>query len=190
MPSPYVATPRGSDFMDPGALVSRAGVMQGMRIADFGVGHGYVTLEIAKKVGTVGADAKVYAVDIRQVALDETETRARMAGITTIQTVWADLEVLGSTKIPDGSVDMVFIVTTVNQVDRLDPLYGEAHRITKTGGTIIVVDWKPEGSRLGPPQKHRWTKEECINASLPFHWTLADSWDPDTYHFALHFKKE
>lgn len=123
-----------------------------MRVADLGCGSGYMSFAAARLVGERGA---VYAVDVQKAVLEQIKREARAENILNIQTVWADLEVAGSTKIPSQSVDAALLVNVLYQIKDKKPLFAEARRLLKPGGVCLVVDWKQGDTSIGPPAEKR-----------------------------------
>src|SRR2546425_529824 len=90
-------------FLDVDRVVGVLGVTPGQKVVDLGCGSGYFVMGLAKAVGPSGV---VIAVDVMQEALESVHTRSEAMGLKNVQTVRADLEVLGGTKIPEGSQDL------------------------------------------------------------------------------------
>src|SRR6185369_16783607 len=99
-------------FLDPDAVVGEFAIVPGMRIADFGCGAGHVGILAAQKTGK---DGFVVAVDIMEDKLDSFRARAKASGLENVETKRANLEVLGSTGLPDGSQDMVILINILFQ---------------------------------------------------------------------------
>ncbi|HZZ99287.1 MAG TPA: class I SAM-dependent methyltransferase, partial [Candidatus Paceibacterota bacterium] len=93
-------------FLNPEEVIRDFGIAPGMIIADFGCGAGHIGILAAQAVGENG---KVTAVDIMEDKLDSIRVRAKASGLNNIETVRANLEVLGSSGLPDNSQDMVIL---------------------------------------------------------------------------------
>src|SRR3989338_1534227 len=91
-------------FMNPEKIAAEFGIKEGMMIADFGSGAGYFTILLGQRVGTSG---KVSALDIQESALDNVRVKARAIGLENVETIRANLEVLGSSGLADNSQDIV-----------------------------------------------------------------------------------
>ena len=95
-------------FISPETSVREANLGPGMIVADFGCGSGHITILMAEQVGGKNRDqGKVYAVDVMEQPLEFVRSRATSEMLTNIETVRANLEVIGSTKIPPESVELV-----------------------------------------------------------------------------------
>ncbi len=176
-----------NSFLNPSRIVESLPFEEGMQIAEFGSGTGMFSLAIAQKVGR---DGKVYALDVQKETLEALGAKARAEGIFNIETVWADLEKQGSTKIPDGALDMVFLPNILFQSQKKAEILKEAHRITKQGGTVVIIDWIPGkeifGTSMGWLETPEKMQDIAKNAGLTFADVLQTG---SAYHYGLLFKK-
>lgn len=181
--------PSGNSLIDPLRIFTQAEVGFGQTVADLGVGGaGYFALQAAKIVGERG---RVYGVDIQKSALSNLESRARMAGIHNIITVWSNLEIVGAAKkIANQSIDTALIINVLFQSrDKKDRILAEAYRMLKSGGMLVVVDWKRAGSPLGPTHELRVHAEDIERMATAAGFEMTKRFEPGDYHFGLLFKK-
>lgn len=136
-----------SDFINHDAIVSHFALRRGMTVADFGCGAGYFSIPMSKWLNNTG---KVYAVDVLTTALEFIESQAKLFGLVNVETVRANIETLGATKIPDQSVDLVLIANVLFQCSDPDGVLREAKRVLVPHGHIVIIDWVPEKFFLGP----------------------------------------
>lgn len=134
-------------FLDPREAVKEFGVKEGMTVADFGSGAGHFVLALAPLVGRSGL---VYAVDIREEALEVTRGYATIQGALHIRTVRADLERQNGSGLGDASVDIVLCSNILHQVEDASAVLREARRVLKPHGTLIVLEW--DGASSMAPQ--------------------------------------
>ena len=173
-------------FINPDAILEQLGMQQGMIVADLGCGAGYKTISSAK---IVGASGMVFAVDIQRHLLDNIASKAKIEGFSNIKTVWADLEVVGSTRIAEDSCDMVIIANTLYQSRQPEKIMEEAKRIAKPMGEIVVIDWKSVHIPLGPALANRITKERVLEIAEQLNLTLDQDFIPSEFHYGLTFSK-
>lgn len=129
-------------------LFQKAGLREGMHLADLGCGRtGNIVFPAAKTVGNLGI---VYAVDILKDVLENIQKRAASDGFTNIHTVWADIEKTGKIAIPSASLDVVFLVNTLVQSNDRHAMLEEAARLLNDKARIVVVDWAKSGLPFGP----------------------------------------
>ena len=136
------------NFLNPEKISKEFGIKEGMSIADFGCGTGYFTIIIAQKLGK---DGKVYALDIQESALDSVITMARSANLKNVETVRANLEILGGSRLQNNSQDMVMLHNMLFQSNKKEEIIREATRILKDNGQVVIIEWKKGISGLGPP---------------------------------------
>lgn len=172
---------------DPLAILKSVGVGPTTRVADFGCGHGHFVFPAAKLVGERGS---VFAIDLQHELLLAIESRAKTEGLMNIKTIWADLEKIGSTKIPDESVDIVLLVN--NHIDSMaqQKMLREAVRIAKSGGAILIIDWLGGNTiPLAPAVTERVAKEAAIVNAQGAGLFFVDEFSPSRYHYGLIFHK-
>lgn len=104
----------------------------GEAVLDIGCGPGYLTLDMAERVGTSG---RVVGVDTSQPMLDV--AAARCAAHARIELRAADATAL---PYPDSSFDAVAAVQVYLFVPALDHALTELARVLKPGGRAVVVD--------------------------------------------------
>lgn len=173
--------------LDPLAVLQHVGVSSGMKIADFGCGHGHFIYPAAQLVGPRGS---VYAVDLQHELLHALESQAKSQGIINVRTVWADLEKFSSTKIPNGIIDVVLLVN--NHVDAATQakFLREAVRILKRGGTVVLIDWLGGNTvPFAPAIVEQVSKETALVQAAALGLTLVDEFRPGRYHYGLRLQK-
>lgn len=180
------ATVKTKAFLDPAKIFQEVGVQQGAVVADFGCGSGYIALPLARFVTERG---KVFAIDIMKDALSLVHDKALQQGSRNMQTVWADLEVAGGTKITPASLDMVFLKDNYFQLEKPAEVLKEASRVLKKGGKLIVIDWKKGQGPVGPPDELRKDEAEVVSQVQASGLKQVGTFDVDTYHYGYIFQK-
>src|SRR3989344_4491567 len=136
-------------FSDPRHIVNNLHIPEGAKVADFGSGSGYFTLLIAKMVGPSGI---VTAVDIQSAPLQVIQTRAHDQGLYNIRYVRGNLEVQGSSGLPDNSQDIVLLANILFQSQKKEAIIAEALRVLRPGGELVMIDWIPS-TPYGPKEE-------------------------------------
>lgn len=168
-------------------VLGKAGLEAGMTVADLGCGNlGYFALPAAKMVGKKGI---VYAVDILKSALESVASRAKIQGLDNVETVWTNLEIPGAAKIPEASVDVAYLVNMIFQSEKDDIILQETHRLLKSGGKAIIVDWLKIATPFGPPMADRSNPEEIKKFASDCGLKLAEEFSAGPYHYGLVFVK-
>ncbi len=173
-------------FLDPKKVLEQLEVKEGMRVADFGCGHGYFSIPLAKLVGPEG---KVYGVDVLTDALEAVRSQAQLAGVLNIETLRGNLEVVGGSKILTESVDMVLIHNVLFQSQKKADIIKEAKRILKTGGQLEITDWLPEKMAIGPQEGRRISFDDVRRLVESEGFLFQRNFDAGEYHYGLIFAK-
>lgn len=173
-------------FMDPEQILTQVGINEGSIVADLGCGSGYLTLEASKRVGEEGT---VYAVDVQKSVLNEIESKVRLYGARNIKLVWADLEILGSTKIPDNSVDLAILANVLFQSKKHKEIFSEVKRILKPQGKLLIIDWKKTSAPMGPDVSLRISEDDIRKNASKMDLKFINSVATDDFHFGLVFEK-
>ena len=182
-----MAIPGQGSFLDTDRITSALGLMPGMHTADLGCGSGYFTISFARAVGSSGV---VYAVDVRQEPLESLRAKAEAAGLANIREVRADLEVLGGTGIPDGSLDVSLLANTLFQSSKREEMVKEAARMLKSGGRLVIIEWRQgAGVPGGPPDDLRVSEDQAKRLAELAGTRSSSAIDAGTYCSGLIFIK-
>ncbi|MEM3833016.1 MAG: methyltransferase domain-containing protein [Thermoprotei archaeon] len=122
-------------FDPPERVVSLLNVREGMIVADIGCGPGVFSIEIAKRIGSLGF---VYAIDSSSYMIKHVESLAKIMGLNNVKTIRTDASDLSV--IPSESVDVSIFMYSLHHINRKIDAIREALRITKRGGKIFILD--------------------------------------------------
>ncbi len=174
----------GTDLLHPRALLEHVDLGVGQTVADMGTGRDCTFLvEAANLVSQTG---KVYALDVVEEVLGVVEGVAAQNGLHNIETVWTDLELYGAAKaVANESVDVGILANTLFQSTDRPAMMKEAARMLKPGGRLLVIDWKPVETAIGPPVEQRVEAEEIKQLGLQLGLQVTDSFDAGEYHWAI-----
>jgi ubiquinone/menaquinone biosynthesis C-methylase UbiE len=138
----------------PTQLIERSGIKKGMHVLDLGCGSGAFTPFIAR---TVGEKGKVYALDIQADMLKQLKnklSRPENKNIRNIKLIEGD-----AYKLPfeDRSLDLVNMVTVLQEIPDRNKALHEVKRVLKPGGILAVTElfpdpdypWKSTSIKLG-----------------------------------------
>ena len=178
-----------SELLDAGKILSEIlGLSTGKIVANLGAGGGMFTLQSARLVGEQG---QVYAVDILKSALSDIDSKARMAGLHNIKTVWSNLEIVGAAKINDGLADFDLLINVLFQSKKHHEILAEAARILKKGGKLLIIDWSNNNdSGLKPPSDMLVNPEKTIENCSELGLALEQQFRAGQYHFGMIFIKQ
>ena len=174
-------------FIDPLSIVEQLGIKEGMKVADFGSGGGYFAIYMAERVGLSG---KVYAVDILEEKLDNLRSKARSQGLENVETIRANLEVFGSSSLPDSSQDLVLLSNVLFQSRKQEDIIREGARVLKIKSEFIIIDWNKGTGGFGPPDDLRPSSESIKLLSEKNGLLFVRALDVGQFHFGLIFSKK
>jgi ubiquinone/menaquinone biosynthesis C-methylase UbiE len=138
------------------------------KILDVGVGPGFLAAEMAREVGPSGGIA---GIDISESMLAMARKRCSKPGAPAT----VDFQLADATQLPfpDGSFDAVVSTQVYEFVADVDVALGEARRVLRPGGRLLVVDtdwasivWHGADPALAARVLKAW-KEHLAHAHLP-----------------------
>lgn len=178
--------PFGMHFIDPAKIISQLEVGSGMKIAHFGSGTGFFSIATAKLAGENG---EVHALDILKPKLESVESQAKLLGLTNIITKRVNLEAEGGSKLPDASMDWVFLVNMLFQNKNKEIIFVEAKRVLKDGGSILVIEWNEKDSSVGPAQEVKVSREALAQIIEKVGLGIVKDVEVSNFHYGMLLRK-
>jgi ubiquinone/menaquinone biosynthesis C-methylase UbiE len=169
-------------FINPEMIVDFLDIQEGMKVADFGCGTGYFTFAFAQKVGSAGI---VYSIDVRKEKLEVIESSFRALGIKNIVVKRANLESKKGTGLRSASLDWVILANILFQNKKKSEILEEAKRVLKKNGKILLIEWRPEETGIGPERKIRVSKEMAISLTEKSGLKIAREIPVSQFHYGL-----
>ena len=108
------------------------GIKPGQTVVDYGCGPGRYAIEMARLVGSGG---KVIAVDLVDMALQETKDKLEAGGYHNFDVVLAKGYDSG---IADSTADIVFAIDMFHHIADTNAFLREVYRISKPDGLLIL----------------------------------------------------
>lgn len=174
-----------SKFINPESIVAQLELAKGKAVADFGCGAGFYSVAAARAVGPEGL---VYSVDILPERLAATQSTAQHAGLKNVQVLLADLE-QPIRDVDAVSCDAVIASNILHLTEKRDMVLRNAFYVLKTGGQLLVVEWKKGYSVFGPSQRTRLKREDIVAGAQQCGFRLDQELESDHSHMALVFVK-
>ena len=183
---PVFETPSREVYQQRQAVLKALSIKPGMRIADIGTGTGFYSLMFAD---SVGANGKVYAVDIVQDFIDTIEETAQKAGFKNLQGIVNNGRESG---LKANSIDMAFICDTYHHFEYPETTMRSIHQALIKNGEVVIIDFRKD-----PKVSNRWVqghvrsgREEVIAEMNAFGFTLVEDSPLLRSNFLLRFRKK
>lgn len=141
--------PERRKLLPPEKTLCQLGLAEADIVADIGCGIGYFTLPAARIVGSQG---KVYALDIFEEMLEIVKDKTKDNHLTNVETIHVEET---DYKLPDKSIDYALACLVVHEAEDPVAFFREAYRILQTEGSLVIVEWIKQDSKMGPPMSHR-----------------------------------
>jgi len=125
----------------PDKLIERSGIKQGMKVLDLGCGSGAFTTFTARAVGESG---KVYALDIEPKMLKQLENKLAKPENQDIKNIEIINKSAYELPFDDNSLDVVYMVTVLEEVPDKQRALKEVMRALKPGGFLAVTELLPD----------------------------------------------
>lgn len=128
-------------LQSPEKLIQRSGIEKGMHLLEVGCGSGAFTTCAARTVGEGGA---VLALDIQMGMLKQLQRKLAQRNSRAIRNI--KLINASASDLPlDGEcVDLVYMVTVLQEIPDPHRALQEAHRVLKRGGLLAVTEFLPD----------------------------------------------
>lgn len=140
------------DSIRPERVLTEAGLAEGNVFADVGCGPGFFTLPASVIVGPTG---RVYAIDTQPEMLEALKKRGVSANVTPVKS--------GEENIPvdDKTADLALAAYVLHEAANTAGFLKEIFRLLKSGGRLVIIDWKKQQEEHGPPMAERITEAEA-----------------------------
>jgi len=172
--------PKRAEVLPVDSMVEAIGkIFDGMAVADLGSGTGYLTIPLAKRIGSKGT---VYAVDINPQMIEVLRERAKE--LDNVEIIKSEEN---SIPIPDATIDTSFLVTVFHELENPSEFLAEIRRISKPLHQIIVVDWNQVRGEMGPPMEERIPEEEVIQFFRSKGYAVKKKFSPSGYIYGVVF---
>ncbi len=172
-----------ADFLKVSEVLQYLDIKSDMMAAEFGCGSAEFAVLLSKKVPT----GRVYALDIQAEKLSALKGRLSRDNIKNVVSLVCDLEALHGSTLPENYLDIVLIPNILFQAENKYAIMEEAHRVLKSQGQILVIDWLPGGAMS--PKEGLLSPEELKHMAEKLHLEFKREFFASDYHFAMIFIK-
>lgn len=172
-------------FLSPKQIVGAMSVVPGQKVADLGAGPGAFSVALSEYVGERG---KVYAVEVQENLFLKLKSEAKKYG--NIEAIHGDIERVNGTHIRDSLIDVVILANVMFQLDDKDGCINEIKRITKSGASVVIVDWSDSFSSMGPRPEMIFTEEKARALFESKGFKFVENINAGNHHYGIIFKYE
>jgi ubiquinone/menaquinone biosynthesis C-methylase UbiE len=159
----HVMGHQGADWLErperveeekPDALVELLELKPGMNVADIGAGTGYISWRMAQKVG---AEGRVYAVDIQQEMLEMLAKQMEKRGVKNVEGVLGTIQ---HANLQPNSIDLVIMVDVYHEFSHPHEMMESIVSALKPGGRVALVEYRAEDPEVPIKRVHKMTEEQ------------------------------
>lgn len=151
--------PERDEYQKPDEVVAALSLQPGMVVADIGAGSGYF---IRRLVPQVGAQGKVYAVDVEEKILDYNRQileRLGQANQTTFILANPD-----DPQLPSRRIDLAFICNAYHHLTNHPDYFTKVREARTSQGRVVIIDFYHDerSDQLNFPKEHLVPREQVI----------------------------
>jgi ubiquinone/menaquinone biosynthesis C-methylase UbiE len=155
------------------------GLKEGMTFVDVGCGEGFFSLLAARKVG---AEGKVYAVDIDPSRVAKLQNKAADEGLTNIEATVGRAEEAVFCR---GCADFVLYSMDLHDFDEPQKVLENARVMLKASGVLVDLDWKKLQMTFGPPERIRFSEERVAEMLELADFRVVSTKEAGPYHYLI-----
>ena len=160
-------------------LIANLPLQNNYIVADIGAGTGFFTFPVAAKV----PQGKVLAVDIQPQMLSIIEARKNQSGINN---VISTLGTITDTNLPQGSIDLAFIVDAYHEFSHPLEMGRSIAAALKPGGKLVLVEYRGEDPTVPIKRLHKMTASQARKEmrAIGLQWLSTERFLPQQ-HFMI-----
>jgi ubiquinone/menaquinone biosynthesis C-methylase UbiE len=185
-PAAYIAAledPRRDAYQKPQEVMQALDIKQGEIIADIGAGSGYFSVRLAHHVG---ANGRVYAVDISPDMIRHLQARVRDLRLSNVSPILARPD---DPLLPE-QVDRFLIVDVWHHIENQAAYLALMKKQLKPGGQVVMIDFHKRELPVGPPLATKIAREDLLRQMRANGFQLAQEHTFLPYQYFLVFKVE
>ena len=129
-------------------------VAKGSSVGDVGAGSGYMSLRLAR---LVGAEGKVYAVDVQPGMLQLLQQNAAKAKLANVVPV---LGAIDDPKLPPATLDLIIMVDVYHEFSQPQRMLQRMREALKPGGRLALFEYRAEDPNVPILPLHKMTKAQ------------------------------
>jgi ubiquinone/menaquinone biosynthesis C-methylase UbiE len=158
-------------------------LMRGYKVADIGVGTGYIARRMAKKIGPQGI---VLGVDIEQKMLDDLENNMKAANITNVK---GHLGTISDPKLEEGTLDFVIMVDVYHEFSHPYEMMSGIVKALKPGGRVAFVEYRAEDPKVPIKRLHKMSEAQVKKEAALFPLKHVETYEKLPWQHVVFFEK-
>ncbi|CAF0727861.1 unnamed protein product [Adineta ricciae] len=166
----------------PQRLLDALSIRRGMKIADIGAGTGFITVQLAHRVGHHGL---VVASDLQREMLDVLVNRPDLPG-----NVVPILSTPYDTRLPSNTFDLILLVDVYHEAPKPDLLLQGLRRALKPHGRLALVEYRKEDPRIPINPYHKMSARQATVELQANRFRLAQRYEHLPWQHLLIFVKQ
>lgn len=156
------------NWQNPDKVIEKMGNLEGKTVADIGVGTGYFAFRLVRR------GAKVIGIDIEEKFLEYIENRKSDLPGSLSENITTRLTVPDDPNLRPNEVDWVLIVNTYYILDNRISYLKKIREGLKSGGKLIVVDYKSGDLPVGPNEEEKIQADDAVSEMVKAGFRIID----------------
>jgi precorrin-6B methylase 2 len=120
-------------------LAELLSLREGTTVADIGAGTGWLSVEVARRVGPSG---RVYSTEISDDQLVDIRGAVAAAGLSNVIVLEAGERATG---LPAECCDAIFMRRVYHHLTAPSDILASIHHALRPGGRLVIIDFRPDG---------------------------------------------
>lgn len=166
----------------PNLLLDALSLRKGMKVADIGAGTGFITVQLAHRVGRRGY---VIATDLQTRMLDALLERPDLP-----PNVVPVLSTPTQTNLPFNALDLILLVDVYHEAPRPDLLLRDLRRALKSNGRLALVEYRKEDRRVPINPLHKMSARQVVTELQANRFRLVERYEHLPWQHLLIFMKQ
>jgi len=131
------------------------GIKKGWVVADIGAGSGYMTVKLAKRVGSAGI---VYAADIQPAMIEMLQKRVTAAKLTNFRPIVGAVD---DPKLPAAAIDLALMVDVYHELSQPQAMLRRLLEALKPNGRLVLLEYRKEDPSIPIRPEHKMSVAEA-----------------------------
>ncbi len=173
------------DWQDTNEIMDRLNIKTGDIVADIGVGSGYFTIPLAKRVGNNGM---VFAEDIQIEMINYVSKKVEGLEMKNVRVIFGKPD---DPSLLDNFFNLVFLANTYHELEKPFSMLKNISKDLRYYGRLAVIDWDPSKKPpFGPLKEDKVPEHIVIKEVESVGFDLIEKHNFMPYHYFLVFKKK